>query len=60
MHAYFWDLERVYRELKKIILNAFENVYKISKERGVSLRVAAYIIAVSRVAKAVELRGIFP
>ena len=60
MHAYFWDLERIYRELKKIILNAFENVYKISKERGVSLRVAAYIIAVSRVAKAVELRGIFP
>jgi len=55
-----WKLERIYRELKNIILEAFENVYKISKDRNVSLRTAAYIIALSRVAKAIELRGIFP
>jgi glutamate dehydrogenase (NAD(P)+) len=60
MHAYFWKLDRIYSELKNILLEAFENVYKISKERNVSLRTAAYIIALSRVAKAVELRGIFP
>lgn len=60
MHAYYWKLERIYEELKNIILEAFENVYKISKERNVSLRTAAYIIALSRVAKAIELRGIFP
>jgi len=60
MHAYFWKLERIYGELKNIILEAFENVYKLSKERNVSLRTAAYIIALSRVAKAIELRGIFP
>ena len=60
MHAYFWKLERIYGELKNIILEAFENVYKVSKERNVSLRTAAYIIALSRVAKAIELIGIFP
>jgi len=60
IHAYFWKLERIYRELKNIILTAFEEVYRISKERNISLRTAAYRIAVSRVAKAVELRGIFP
>ena len=60
MHAYYWKLERIYGELKNIILDAFENVYKVSKERNVSLRTAAYIIALSRVAKAIELRGIFP
>ncbi len=60
IHAYFWDLDRINSELKKIILNAFEEVYKISKERKVSLRTAAYIIAVSRIVKAIELRGIFP
>ncbi len=60
MHAYFWKLERIYDELKNIILDAFENVYKVSKERNVTLRTAAYIIALSRVAKAIELRGIFP
>ena len=60
IHSYFWDLERVNQELKKIIVDAFENVYNISKERNLLLRTAAYIIALSRVAKAIELRGIFP
>ena len=60
IHSYFWDLERVNKELKKIIGKAFENVYKISREKNLTLRTAAYIIALSRVAKAIELRGIFP
>jgi len=60
IHSYFWDLERVNQELKKIIVDAFENVYNISKERNLPLRTGAYIIALSRVAKAIELRGIFP
>jgi len=60
IHAYFWDLDRINKELKKIILGAFEEVYTISKERNISLRTAAYIIAVERIAKAVELRGFFP
>ena len=60
IHAYFWDLDRINTELKKIILKAFEEVYKLSKEKKITLRTAAYIIAVSRIVKAIELRGIFP
>ena len=60
IRAYFWELDRINRELKKIMLKAFEEVYKVSKERKIPLRTAAYIIAVSRIAKAIELRGIFP
>ena len=60
MHSYFWNLERVNQELKKIIVDAFEDVYNISKERNLPLRTAAYIIALSRVSKAIELRGVFP
>ncbi len=60
INAYYWDLERVNKELKKIILNAFESVHKLVKEENVPYRIAAYMIAVSRVAKAIELRGIFP
>ncbi|MFX1390681.1 MAG: Glu/Leu/Phe/Val dehydrogenase [Promethearchaeota archaeon] len=60
IRAYFWELDRINKELKKIILRAFEEVYQISKERKINLRTAAYIIAVSRIAKAIELRGIFP
>ncbi|MFW9782587.1 MAG: Glu/Leu/Phe/Val dehydrogenase [Candidatus Heimdallarchaeota archaeon] len=60
IHAYFWDLDRINRELKRIMIEAFEDVYSIYKERSIPLRTAAYIIAVSRIAKAYELRGIFP
>ena len=60
IHAYYWKLDRIYRELKNIILEAFEQIYQISVDKKVSLRTAAYIIALTRVAKAIELRGIFP
>jgi len=60
IRAYFWDLDRINKELKRILLKAFEEVYSVSKKRNISLRTAAYILAVSRVAKAIELRGIFP
>jgi glutamate dehydrogenase (NAD(P)+) len=60
IHSYFWGIERVNQELKKILVDAFESVYKISKEKDLSLRTSAYIIALSRLAKAIELRGVFP
>jgi len=60
INSYFWKLDRINEELKRIIIEAFEETYIISKERKISLRTAAYIIAVSRIAKAIELRGIFP
>ena len=60
IRAYFWDLERINKELNRIILEAFEEVYLVYKERNISLRTAAYIIAVSRIARAIEFRGIFP
>ncbi len=60
IRAYFWDLNRINKELKRIILGAFEEVYKVSKEKNISLRTAAYMIAVARVVRAIELRGVFP
>ncbi|MHA1196417.1 MAG: Glu/Leu/Phe/Val family dehydrogenase [Promethearchaeota archaeon] len=60
IQSYFWDLERVYSEMRKILLEAFENVWSLSKKKNVSLRNAAYMIAISRVASTHELRGLFP
>jgi len=60
INSYFWKLDRINAELKRIIIEAFEEAYKISEERNIPLRTAAYIIAVSRIARAIELRGIFP
>ncbi len=60
IRAYFWDLDRINKELKRILLEAFEEVYKLHEDRAITLRTAAYIIAVRRIATAIELRGIFP
>jgi glutamate dehydrogenase (NAD(P)+) len=60
IHSYFWKLDRINKELKRIIIEAFEETYRISQKRKINLRTAAYIIAVVRLAKAIELRGFFP
>ncbi len=60
LQSYFWKLDRINQELRNIMIEAFEEVYKISNEKKVTLRIAAYMIAISRLKKAIELRGIFP
>ena len=39
------------------MINAFQNVWEVSKQYKVSLRIAAYIFALEKVAKAVKSRG---
>ncbi len=60
IHSYFWNLNRINQELENILVEAFEDVYSLSKEKFVTLRTAAYMIAILKLAKAIELRGIFP
>lgn len=60
LQAIFWDEHEINLLLKKVLLKSFEEVYAIHTERKVSLRMAAYILALDRVVKAKKLRGIFP
>lgn len=60
IRAYFWNLERVNREMRRIMLEAFEKMFSFSKETKISYRTAAYSIAAEKLAKAHELRGLFP
>lgn len=60
MHSYFWKLDRVNREMKSILIDTFEDVYKFSNKTKSSLRTAAYAISTNRLAQAHELRGLFP
>jgi glutamate dehydrogenase (NAD(P)+) len=60
LQSFFWDEIDVNAKLEKIIVNAFEQVYVLSKERNVSMRLAAYLLAVRRVADAALIRGIYP
>lgn len=55
---YTWDLNRVRGELDRMLSAAFEEVWDKSQERKVSLRTAAFMLGVQRVARATELAGI--
>lgn len=54
---YYWTKEEVDRKLEDIMVDAFEKVYKTHEEMGVSMRVAAFVVAIKRLTKAMEARG---
>lgn len=51
MHNEKWSLEKVNNKLKEKMEKAFEQVWKISQEKKVILRTAAYILALQRLAE---------
>jgi glutamate dehydrogenase (NAD(P)+) len=56
----FWSEEDVSDRLQKILCRAFAETDQIARQKKVSMRTAAYILGIQRVAKAMELRGIYP
>lgn len=57
--GYFWTEERVNRRLNRMMRSAFDNLYSVSDEYKVTLRQAAYIYAIKRVAATLKMRGIY-
>ncbi len=55
---YRWDLNRVRQELDSCLSGAFETVWQESHDHKVSLRRAAYMLAIQRVHQATVLSGI--
>jgi glutamate dehydrogenase/leucine dehydrogenase len=49
-----WTKEKVFKELKKIMDKAFMEVWQVFKEKGGGMRLAAYMLAVDRVVKAMR------
>ncbi len=60
LQSFFWDEEEVNAKLHKVMTRAFHDVLNIAHEKDVDMRTAAYILAISRVVRAVEVRGLFP
>ncbi|MBE3520274.1 MAG: Glu/Leu/Phe/Val dehydrogenase [Firmicutes bacterium] len=54
---FYWTAEEVDSRLENIMVKAFEEVYSMHKEKGVSLREAAFLVAVKKVVDAMRLRG---
>ena len=57
--GYKWTKERVNRRSDRIMKSAFDNVYKTSIDYNVPMRIAAYIVAIDKVAKTYKFRGGF-
>lgn len=58
--AYFWTKREVNLKLRDIMEKAFYDVYEYHEKNKMDMRNAASCLAVSRVAEAVTLRGIYP
>jgi glutamate dehydrogenase/leucine dehydrogenase len=56
----FWDAHDVYARLERVMTTSFNDVVKIRDERRVSMRTAANMLGISRVAETTRLRGLFP
>ena len=58
--AFFWREDEVNSRLQDIMDNAFHEVLEISMREKVNMRDAAYMLAIGRLAGAIQIRGLFP
>jgi glutamate dehydrogenase/leucine dehydrogenase len=56
----FWEAQDVYNRLERVMHSAFAEVLKIKVENKVSMRTAANMLGIGRVAEATRLRGLYP
>ena len=57
LQQFRWDVDHVNDELEKVMVRAYRDVEEMSRKHKVSMRIAAFILAVDRVARATRLRG---
>lgn len=57
--GYFWTEERVNRRLNRMMRNAFDNLFEVSEKHDITLRQAAYVYGIDKVAATLRLRGIY-
>jgi glutamate dehydrogenase (NAD(P)+) len=55
----FWHEDEVNTRLERIMVDSFHEVAKMADEHKVSLRIAAFMLAIKRVVDAIQLRGVY-
>lgn len=55
-----WDETEVNKTLNRIMCNAIEEVYGVHIEKSITLRTSAYAVALKKLVRAKNIRGIFP
>ena len=57
--GYFWTEDEVNDRLDRIMMASFTDVIRYAESHGVNNRIAAYMLAIDRVAAATKQRGIY-
>ena len=57
LRSLFSEIPNLGGIFQKITLTAFNEVYALSQEKSVTLRMAAYMVAIKRITTAGKLRG---
>jgi glutamate dehydrogenase (NAD(P)+) len=57
--GFFWRESEVNERLKDVMEHSFDEVVRFAEAHGVNNRIAAYIVAIDRVARALKLRGFY-
>lgn len=60
LQEYFWKEDEVNAKLNDITTRAFNETWETMEKRGTTMRLAAYGLAVQRVAEATTTRGLYP
>jgi glutamate dehydrogenase (NAD(P)+) len=60
LQEYFWKEDEVNARLNEIVTRAFDETWELRRSRNVPMRMAAYGLAVQRVAEATVTRGLYP
>jgi glutamate dehydrogenase (NAD(P)+) len=60
LQAFFWEEEEINTKLHHVITRAFYEILHTSVNKRIDMRLAAYVLAVQRVANATTVRGIYP
>lgn len=56
----FWEEDEINERLKRKMTRAFKETYAQAESLSIDMRRGAYVVAVSRVAEATKLRGLYP
>jgi glutamate dehydrogenase (NAD(P)+) len=57
--GFFWNEDLVNTRLEEIMVNSFQDIVSYAQKHEVNNRIAAYMVALDRVAFAIKLRGIY-
>jgi glutamate dehydrogenase (NAD(P)+) len=60
LQSFFWEEAEINQNLERIMVRAFTDVLDTSDRYKIDLRTSALVLAVQRVAEAIQVRGIYP